>query len=470
MKITELKVRLAFVFTLMGSSLSFAAGSLNDDDVKYLSELRDKALKSDLAYQILESLTTEVGPRMAGTEGDARAVAWGQAKFKEIGFDKVWIEPVTFKQWHRGVETAQVLAPFPQPLVITALGNSIGTGEQGLKGEVIHFKTFADLQKAEAGDVNGKIVFISHKMEKTRDGSSYGQAVASRSRGAVEAAKKGAKAIVIRSIGTDSHRVPHTGNMNYQDGVSKIPAAALSNPDADLLINMLSRGKPVELGLTMTSNPGGEYTSYNVIGEIEGSEKPDEVIVIGGHLDSWDLGTGAVDDGAGVAITMAAAKIVAQGKRPKRTIRVVLWANEEQGLHGAKAYALAHKNNILNHITGAESDFGAGPIWAIDWSSTNKQEPIIDQLVSVLNSIGVAKGKAKSTGGPDLWPLRGLGMSTFSLRQDGSDYFDLHHTADDTLDKVNPEHLKQNLAVWSVFVYAVAQVEGDFGHGIDYSK
>jgi hypothetical protein len=205
-----------------------------------------------------------------------------------------------------------------------------------------------------------------------------------------------------------------------------------------------------------------------VIGEITGSEKPHEVIVIGGHLDSWDLGTGAVDDGAGVALTMAAAKIIAEGRRPKRSIRVVLWANEEQGLIGAKAYAKAHADEMKFHITGAESDFGAGPIWSIDWSSVNQNEPLIDQMVTVLKPLGIEKGQPKATSGPDLWPLRALGMSTFALRQDGTDYFDLHHTANDTLDKVNPDHLKQNLAAWVIFAYATAQVDGDFGFGIRY--
>ncbi len=456
-----------FIFAAI---LSFGvnAEALTDAEMKYIEQLRVKAQKSNLGYEILESLTTEVGPRMAGTEGDARAVKWAEDKFKELGFDKVWKEPVTFPSWSRGVEVAEVITPFPQKMYVTALGNSVGTGEEGVRGEIVHFETFEDLQKAEPGEVAGKIVFISHKMKKNRDGATYGKAVAARSNGASEAGKKGAKAIVIRSIGTDSDRLPHTGMMRYAEDVSnKIPAAALSNPDADLLLNQLKRGK-VEIGLTLTSSPGPEYTSYNVIGEIKGSEKPDEVIVIGGHLDSWDLGTGAVDDGAGVAITMAAAKIIGEGKRPRRTIRVILWANEEQGLHGAKAYAKAHEKDIKKHITGAESDFGAGPIWSFDWKSDKNESPFIFQLAKLLGPLGVAKGNNQATGGPDLWPLRGLGMSTFSLRQDGTDYFDLHHTANDTLDKVNPEHLAQNVAVYAVFAYAAAQTTEDFGFDHKY--
>ncbi len=445
-----------------------AAGKLTEKEMAHAAKLRDAAKKSDLAYEILESLTTEVGPRMAGTPGDARAVAWAMDKFKTLKFDKVYKEPVTFTAWHRGTETAEILAPFPQPIMVTALGNSVGTGEEGIRGEIAHFNTFEDLQKAERGEVEGKIVFISYKMEKSRDGRTYGKAVISRSRGASEAGKKGAKAIIIRSIGTDHDRLPHTGNMNYLEGVPQIPAAAMSNPDADLMMNMLKRGS-VEVGLTLTSRSGETYTSYNVIGEITGSKYPEEVVVIGGHLDSWDLGTGAVDDGAGVALTMAAAKLIADaGVRPKRTIRVILWGNEEQGLHGAKAYAAAHKDEMKQHITGAESDFGAGPIWSFDWTSSDENEPVVDQLATLLKPLGIKKGNPKSTSGPDLWPLRGLGMSTFSLRQDGTDYFDLHHTANDTLDKVNPKHLQQNLAAWAAFTFAVSSVEGNFGFGLTY--
>ncbi|WMS87741.1 M20/M25/M40 family metallo-hydrolase [Pleionea litopenaei] len=448
------------------SHLIFAAGSLSKAELKQAETLRKAASKSDLAYEILESLTTEVGPRMAGTPGDARAVAWAENKFKELKFDRVWKEPVKLRQWNRGIEKAEIISPFPQPVMITALGNSIGTGEEGVRGEIIHFETFEDLQKAEAGEVRGKIVFISHKMHKTRDGSAYGRAVAARSKGASVAGEKGAKAIVIRSIGTDNDRLPHTGNMNYAEGVTQIPAAALSNPDADLILNQLKRGK-VEIGMTMTSDIGDEYTSYNVIGEITGSENPEELIVIGGHLDSWDLGTGAVDDGAGVAITIAAAKLIADYERPKRTIRVVLWAAEEIGLVGARAYAKAHADNINNHITAAESDFGAGPIWSFDWSSANDESAFVAQLEQLLNPLGIVRGQPKSTSGPDLWPLRALGMSTFALRQDGTDYFDLHHTANDTLDKVDPEHLKQNLAAYTVWAFAVAQVPGNFGFNIN---
>ncbi|NVK87446.1 MAG: M20/M25/M40 family metallo-hydrolase [Gammaproteobacteria bacterium] len=461
------KVYYNFLLLLVISLPIYAVKPLEQSALDTAAELRDKALKSDLAYQILESLTTEVGPRLAGSEGDVRAVAWAENKFTELKFDRVWKEPVTVTPWQRGVAAAEILKPFPQPLVISALGNSVGTPEEGIRAEIVHFATFADLQAAEAAEVKGKIVFISHKMAKTRDGSSYGRAVQARSQGAAVAGEKGAKAILIRSIGTDDDRLAHTGLMNYRENVNRIPAAALSSPDADLLLRQLQRGA-VEVGLTMEASVAEPFTTYNVIGEIRGSERPDEVIIIGGHLDSWDLGTGAVDDGAGVAITMAAAKLIAEQQRPKRTIRVVLWAAEEVGLIGAEAYAEKYKAEMRQHITGAESDFGAGPIWSFDWRSAHDETPFIDQLAQLLAPLGIKKGHDKANGGPDLYPLRGLGMSTFALRQDGTDYFDLHHTANDTLDKVNPQHLQQNVAAYVVFAFAVANADGNFGFNLTY--
>ena len=443
---------------LLGSSISLAAmshGQTNDE--KHIAALRDKALNSNLAYDILESLTTEVGPRMAGTIQDELAVKWGVAKFKELGFDKVWTEPVEYDTWVRGSESAEITSPYPQPLKVTALGFSVGTPASGIQAEVIHFKTIEDLMAAPEGIAKGKIVFISRRMERFRNGKGYGPAVKARGAGAVEASKKGALAVVIRSIGTDSHRVPHTGMMRYKDGINKIPAAALSNPDADLLERMLARKKPVSLKLSLGAHNGPKYTSQNVIGEMTGTTYPEQKIVIGGHLDSWDLGTGAVDDGAGVALTMAAAKFIGDSKmRPKRTIRVVLWANEEQGLVGARAYAKAHQADLANHITGAESDFGAGRIYAFSSNVTEKNMPTVEKMKRLMKPLGIEYENNKAGPGPDLIPMYQLGMSVFRLSQDGTDYFDLHHTGDDTLDKVDPKALAQNVAAYIVFAYVAA--------------
>ncbi|TQV76613.1 M20/M25/M40 family metallo-hydrolase [Aliikangiella marina] len=451
------------VLLLTGSALVKAQPT----EEEIVAELREKAMSNTLAYDILETLTTEVGARMAGTPQDAMAVEWGVKKFKELGFDKVWTEPVTFKTWIRAQEAAVLVSPYPHKIRITGLGFTVPTPLEGIEAEIVHFKTLQDLIDSPADSAKGKIVFISQKMERFRDGRGYGPVVKARGQGAVEAAKKGALAIVIRSIGTDSHRLPHTGMMRYKKGVKKIPAAAMSNPDADLLERILARKKPVKMNLKVYSHDGPEYTSYNVIGEMTGSEYPDEKVVIGGHLDSWDLGTGAVDDGAGVAITMAAAKIIGDSKyRPKRTVRVVLFANEEQGLIGARAYAAKHKVDLDNHVTGAESDFGAGKIYAFASNVAEDNLPVVKKMAELMKPLGIEYVDNKAGPGPDLIPMYSLGMSVFSLRQDGTDYFDLHHTEDDTLDKVVPENLSQNTAAYVVFAYIAANSEQKISRGI----
>jgi len=325
-------------------ALNIQADALAAKAALIYPELSANALKSDKAYALLESLTTEVGPRMAGTPGDALGVAWAVKAFKALGYDKTYTEAVTYPVWERGIETGAVLSPFPQKLQLTALGGSIGTGKKGVQGDVVEFTDYAELQAAPESAVNGKIAYISNRMTRSRDGSGYGKAVIARSAGASAAAKKGAIALLIRSIGTDStSRSPHTGIMRYDNTPTRIPAAALSNIDADLLSNMLKRGQPVRIQLRLDARiRKADYTGANVIGEMTGALKPDEIVVIGAHLDSWDLGTGALDDGAGVVITMAAGALIKQdaiaSKNPlKRTLRVIAFANEEQGLYGGNA-------------------------------------------------------------------------------------------------------------------------------------
>jgi Zn-dependent M28 family amino/carboxypeptidase len=460
-------VRLALVLFFLTPLAQAGEPLIASADLEIASQLADQALTSDAAWNLLESLTTEVGPRMAGSDGDARAVAWGEAKFSELGFDRVWKEPVTFPRWVRGEEHASVISPYPQPLSITALGGSEGTGAGGIEAPIAHFETMEELGAAAPGSLDGKIAFVSNIMQRAHNGAGYGPAVAARRNGASVAASKGALAVLIRSVGTDQNRTPHTGLMRYADDQPRIPAAALSAPDSDLLVNMLKRDQPVTVKLSLGAHYQGEATSYNVIGEITGRERPQELVVVGCHLDSWDLGTGAIDDGAGCALTMAAAVNVANHQDgPSRTVRVVLWANEEQGLIGANAYAEAHQDDLENHIIGSESDFGAGRIYR--FSSRVKPEALgmIDQINQVLSPLGVARGDNLARGGPDLIPMHKRGMAMVSLSQDGTDYFDYHHTANDTLDKVDPESLQQCLAVWTAFIWLAAQAPGDFGFGL----
>jgi carboxypeptidase Q len=426
--------------------------------------LRDRALQQDTAWDIVESLTTEVGQRLAGTEGDARAVAWAVAKFRALGFDEVRTEPVTFPVWLRGEESGEVLSPFPQPLVLTALGGSIGTEGAPLDAEIVHFETLDALRAVPDDSLDGRIAFISTRTQRYRDGRGYGLSVGSRVDGASIAAAKGASALLIRSIGTSNDRFPHTGNMRYAEGGRRIPAAAVSNPDADLLLNMLRREQPVTVRIRMQAATVGEYTSQNVIGEVRGSELPDEVVLIGGHLDSWDLGTGAIDDGAGVAITMAAGALIASlPERPRRSIRVVAFANEEQGLIGARQYAERHAASIRQHLIGAESDFGAGRIYGLRSNAPDQAWPAIEQIGAVLAPLGIELERGVGGPGPDLIPLVARGMTWAQLAQDGTDYFDYHHTPNDTLDKIDPIALRQQVAAYAAFAWMAAQAEGDFG-------
>jgi Zn-dependent M28 family amino/carboxypeptidase len=429
-------------------------------------KVQENSQKSGLSYQIVKSLTVEVGPRIAGSQGDKRAVAWAEAKFNELGFDKVYKQAVRVRNWERGFADAKVVSPFPQTLVISALGGSIATPEKGLEAKVVMFDSLDSLAGAEKAKVEGNIVFLNTRMERDRAGSFYGQVVPNRVSGAVEAAKQGAKAVIIRSVGTDNSRFAHTGIMRYADDIEKIPAGAISTADADNLEAMFSAQKSAQqdiiLNINMQAKDAGWQTSYNVIGEFTGSEKPDEVILISAHLDSWDEGTGALDDGAGVGIVMAAAKLVKEAVgHPERTIRVVLYAAEEIGLVGAYQYVRTNKDTLENVIFAAESDFGAGQIYQLDtrFAEAVRNDP--GDLYSALKMMGVGLGNNTTNGGPDISMLPNYGVPVIALKQDGTYYFDYHHTPNDTLDKIKPEDIQQNQTVWAMITAYMAMSDFD---------
>src|SRR5687768_15692360 len=310
--------------------------------------LRDQALREDrVAWDLIEGLTTEVGPRLAGTEAEARARQWALRRLTELGFSNVHVEPFELDVWVRGEERAEIVSPFPQPMVVTALGNSGATPRNGLEAEVIGFDSVAALEAASDASVRGRIVFVTHAMAPTQDGSGYGQFGAPRRQGPSIASRKGAAGIVVRSIGTDYHRNPHTGVQGWAEGVRPIPAGALSIPDAEQLQRILARanaqGSPVRMRLTLTPRNIGRRASGNVVAEVPGSDPAAGIIVIGGHLDSWDLGTGAIDNAAGVAITTAAAHRIMQAGRPRRTIRGVLFGSEEVGGNGGEDFLARHR-------------------------------------------------------------------------------------------------------------------------------
>lgn len=425
------------------------------------AELRDAALKDDIAWDIVEGLTTEVGQRLAATEAEARGREWAVQKLTALGFRNVHIETFRMPVWVRGEEKAEIVGPFAQKLVLAALGNSGSTGPKGIEAEIAYFPTLADLQAAPAESVEGKIVFVSHKMTATQDGSSYGPFGNARRRGPQIAAEKGAAAIVIRSVGTDYHRNPHTGGTNWKEGTRPIPAAALTLPDSEQLERLLSRGKPVRMRLLLTPKFLGEGESGNVIADVPGSDPAAGMVVVGGHLDSWDLGTGAIDDAAGLAITTAAAKRVMDAGQPRRTIRVIWFGAEEPGGLGGDAYLKAHRDE--RHVVAAESDFGADRIWKFDVNLPQSAAAITERLTAVMAPLGIARGNAIAGDGTDVAPLMKAGTAAIDLSQSGIRYFDIHHTPDDTLDKVDPAQLRQNVAAWTAMLAVVANAPEEIG-------
>jgi Zn-dependent M28 family amino/carboxypeptidase len=443
---------------------SYAAEPLTDAALAEARALRERALADDTAYELTRSLTTEVGPRLAGSPGDARAVEWSVATLKALGFSNVRAEPVTVPRWIRGEARAEITVPWPQTLAVAALGGSIATPAGGIEAEVVPLTTLDELKAQPRERIEGRIVFFTARMERSRDGSGYGKTVPPRSTGAAEAAKLGAVAMVMRPAGTSSSRTPHTGAQRYADGIPPIPAFALSNPDADMLEQQLASGRPVRLKLSSSSRWDGEARSANVIGEIPGRSHKDEVIVLGAHLDSWDLGTGAHDDATGVGIITAAAKLIAEAKpRPKRTIRVVFYANEEFGLSGAKAYAAAYKDQVDKHVLGLESDLGAFRPNGLTARVAPGKLPLVRTIQSVLEPLGVAYLGTEASGGADVGQLRPLGMPVMDVKTDAEPYFDLHHTANDTFDKVDPQLMRINVAAFAVIAYLAAEAEGGFG-------
>jgi hypothetical protein len=415
--------------------------------------LREGALKDDVAWDIVEGLTTEIGPRLAGTDAEARAREWAVRRLKALGFSNVHIETYDMPVWVRGEERAEIVSPYPQKLAVTALGNSSATPPGGILAEIVGFETVEALDAASDASVRGKIVFVSHNMTATQDGSQYGHFGAARRQGPSIASRKGAAGIVIRSIGTDYHRNPHTGVQMWAPGAVPIPAGALSLPDAEQLQRMLKRGKPVTMRLTLTPRNLGMRQSGNVVAEVRGSDPKAGIVLIGGHLDSWDLGTGAFDNAAGVAITAAAAKRIMEAGRPRRTIRVVWFGAEEVGGNGSQAYRTAHQNE--NIVFVSESDFGADRVWRMDTSFAAENKALADQVAQALAPLGISRGGTAGAGA-DLGAWVRAGVAAIDLQQDGTRYFDYHHTPDDTLDKVDPEQLRQNVAAWTAMLSVVA--------------
>ena len=428
-------------------------------DLKTASDLRDKALSDQTAWNILESLTTEVGARPIGSPAYDRARVWGVAKLTALGFSNVHIETFPKPTWHRGAESAEVIAPYPQKLAIIGLGDSLPTPKKGIEAEIVVLNSFAELVAAPEGAFKDKIVVVNQPMVRTEDGSGYGAAVRARY-GDGEAAKRGAVAYLVRSVSTSQSRAPHTGTSD--NAGPHIPTAALGVPDAELLAHMAARG-PVRIRLNLASTIDTKSLCWNISGEITGSEKPDEVIVIGGHLDSWDPGTGAIDDGAGIAITTAAAHLIAElPKHPRRTIRVVLFGSEENGGSNL-AYLKAHKGELAHIVLASEADLGSDRAFKLELPEGAVKAPELAGLPTLLAPLKIiVASTAPGHAGSDIEGLQGAGVPVFSFHQDASRYFDYHHSADDTLAIVDATQLNQNVAAWASTLYLLADSAIDF--------
>ncbi len=428
-------------------------------------ELQRAILAGHGAADAVESLTTEVGARLAGSAGDKLAVAWALKTMRDRGLANVHAEPVKVPVWQRGVETAAIVGATPHKLAVAALGWSGATPAQGIEADVVRFDSVDALKAADAKAAAGKIVFLDVKMRESADGSGYGTAVVARGSGPSEAAKKGALAIVIRSIGTDSSRFPHTGAMKVEKSAkAALPAGALSNADADLLERVIAAHGGARLALNLGPRWLPEAESANVIGEVPGRDKAGEVVVIGAHLDSWDLGEGAIDDGAGCGIVLEAGRaLAALPQKPRRTVRVVLFAAEENSLSGGKEYAKAHANEAASHIAALEADFGTGKVVHAQLIAGPEARPRFAPIAAMLAPLGVNAPEEKAFGGADVSPLRALGVPLVDLEQDPARYFDTHHTANDTFARIDSGALSQAAASFATAAWGLAEMDGDLG-------
>ncbi|MDN3645782.1 M28 family peptidase [Pontixanthobacter aestiaquae] len=421
----------------------------------------DDALTGDkYAWDFVEGITTEVGPRQAGTEAEKRGREWAMNWLNKHGFENVADEPFMMNTWVPGeVHKAEIVSPFPQPLVVQPLGGTPSTGPDGITAEVVEFESVDALAEAPEGSLKGKIAYVTHAMAASQDGSHYGYFGGARFVGPGLASQKGAVAIVIKSIGTDEHRNPHTGIIRFPDGVDPIPAGALTLPDAANLERMFDRADgPITLKLTLTPRWIGETQSGNVVGEIVGRDPSLPPVLLACHIDSWWNAPGAFDDGAGCGIAAAAALNVSKAGQPLRTIRVLMAGAEEVGLHGSVAYSKAHIDEPIG--VAYESDFGADRIWRFESNFRETNPDLHTKLAKSVARFGVANSTIVARGGADINIARDQNTAIIDLQQDGSRYFELHHTPDDTLDKIDPAQLRQNVAVWTQVTGILANYEG----------
>jgi carboxypeptidase Q len=436
------------------------------------------AVGDNMAYDIVQDLTSQIGARQGGTPAEQRARDWAIKRLNDMGFENVREEKFMMPTWVRGEESLEIISPQKLSVSLAALGNSGSTGEKPIEGDIAYFYSFDDFLNASETQIKGRIVFIDHQMTRTQDGSSYGYFGRARFQGPNLSAKKGAIAFLVRSIGTAKHDDPHTGNTNFDAGVTPIPSAAVSNLDADKFVEAYWAARktpdpskkcepmmgcpvyPLKVRLTLMSKQLGPQESGNVIAEVIGSNPALPPILVACHLDSWDLATGAIDDASGCAIVTAAAYYAKQAGGVQRTIRI-LWAGaEEVGIWGGKDYAAKHTEEP--HALAMESDFGADRVWAVDFNLPESAKALQTGIASKLGLLGIVPRSNKASGGADIGAIiAAQGLGVVDLKQDGTRYFDIHHNAGDTMAAIDPLQLRQNVVAWSIVLQEIANYDGE---------
>ena len=450
----------------LNAMISGGKSAWTPEQIKTMERLRDAAVTDPYALNELRHLTDNIGPRLSGSPQAGQAVEYVAAEMRALGAE-VTLEKAKVPHWVRGQETGDVVAwtgqtpGTTQKVVLTALGGSVATPAEGLTADVVVVDDWAQLSALPAGAVKGKILLFNHKFDKElaatgNGGMAYGGGVVYRGAGPIAGAAVGAVAVLVRSVGGADYRLPHTGLTEYSDKVTKIPAAAVTAEDADLLKNLTAQG-PVKLHLTLTPQTLPDADSFNVIADWNGTEHPEQVVVVSGHLDSWDLGTGAIDDGAGVVVSMQAIHLLKElGIHPRRTVRFIAWMSEEEGSQGAAQYMVDHKADFANHMGAIESDLGADHPTGIYYAGKPALGQWLRPVAQVLDAIGAATLDASPETGEDIGGLTENGVPSFAPVQDSRFNFNYHHTAADTFDKVDPRHLGENAAVVTVLAYALA--------------
>lgn len=436
-------------------------GLAQSPDESAIRQIFDKALIDGKSYSMLDYLTNKIGGRLSGSPGAALAVAWSKQEMENLGFDSVWLQPVMVPQWVRGQkEIGRIIKSKKRSSVavnVCALGGSVGTGPKGIKASVVEVKNLEALGQLGKKDIAGKIVFFNRPMDPALISTfdAYSGAVDQRARGASEAAKYGAVAVIVRSMGVNTEDYPHTGMMRYSPDVAQIPALAISTKHADLLSKLLTEDKGLQFYMEAHCETLADVPSFNVIGEIKGGEYKDEIILVGGHLDSWDLAQGAHDDGAGCVQSMEVLRIFkAIGYKPKRTLRAVMFMNEENGLRGGITYAEVAANKKENHIAAIESDRGGFAPRGFTILASDTVRKIIQSWKPLLEPYGLTDFSQEGAGA-DIGPLEPQGTALMEFLPDPQRYFSYHHTSEDTFDKVDKRELELGAASIAAMVYLI---------------